>query len=77
MLNVLEDMQVKSKKLRNNSLEWLIKANGGGTVEDYINVFGQDVLIFFTQIQLRLHEVTVHCDDLLCKTRLFLLQSLK
>lgn len=69
-------MEVKMKDTR-NILEGLIKADGGRAVEDYINVFRQDALIFFAQIQLWLCEVTVHCYDLVCKGRLFLLQSFK
>lgn len=60
-----------------NSLEWLVKADGGGTVEDNVDVFSQDSLIFFAQIQFRLREVTVHRDDLLGEARLLLLQSFK
>lgn len=65
------------RKQTNNSLEGLIEADGGGTVEDDINVFNQDVLILFTQIQLWQCEVTVHCNDLLCKAWLLILQSFK
>lgn len=46
-------------------------------MEDDVDVLGQDTLIFFAQIQLRLREVTVHGDDLLRKARLLLLQSFK
>lgn len=46
-------------------------------MEDDVDVLGQDTLIFFAQIQLRLCEVTVHGDDLLRKARLLLLQSFK
>lgn len=60
-----------------NSLERLVEADGGGAVEDDVDVLGQDTLIFFAQIQLRLCEVTVHGDDLLRKARLLLLQSFK
>lgn len=59
------------------SLEWLIKADSGSTVEDDVNIFKQHVLILFTEIQLWLREVTVHCNDLLSKAWLFILQSVK
>lgn len=70
-------MNTKNLSKTDNSLEWLIKADGGGTVENDVNVFSQDALIHFTQIQLWLCEVTVHCYDLLCKARLLILQSFK
>lgn len=60
-----------------NSLERLVEADGGSTVEDDVDFFGQDSLIFFAQIQFRLCEVTVHRDNLLGKARLLLLQSFK
>lgn len=60
-----------------NSLERLVKADGGSTVEDDVDVFSQDSLIFFAQIQFRLCEVTVHRDNLLGEARLLLLQSFK
>lgn len=60
-----------------NSLERLVKADGSGAVEDDVDVFGQDPLIFFAQIQLRLREVAVHRDNLLGEARLLLLQSFK
>lgn len=69
-------MEVKRKDTT-NILEGLIKADGGRAVEDYINVFHQDALIFFAQIQFWLCKVTVDCYDLVCKSRLFLLQSFK
>lgn len=60
-----------------NSLERLVEADGGGAVEDDVDVLSQDTLIFLAQIQLRLCEVTVHGDDLLREARLLLLQSFK
>lgn len=60
-----------------NSLERLVEADGGGAVEDDVDVLGQHTLIFFAQIQLRLREVTVHSDDLLGEARLLLLKSFK
>lgn len=60
-----------------DSLERLVEADGGGAVEDDVDVFGQDALILFTQVQLWQCEVAAHCDDLLCEARLLLLQSLE
>lgn len=75
----LSDRELVRKKNRNsasqNSLERLVEADGGGAVEDDVDVLYQDTLIVFAQIQLRLCEVTVHGDDLLRKARLLLLQS--
>lgn len=34
-----------------NLLQWLIKTDGGGAVEDDVNVVSQDTLILFTQTQ--------------------------
>lgn len=60
-----------------NSLERLVEADGGGAVEDDVDVLDQDALVLLAEVQLRLREVTVDGDDLLRKARLLLLQSLK
>lgn len=71
------ECSASQRKPLTNSLEGLTEADGGRAVEDDIDVFRQDALILSAQIQFWLREVTVHCYDLVCKGRLFLLQSLK
>lgn len=78
---MLERARIKRKKnwtsASQNSLERLVEADGGGAVEDDVDILGQDILIFSAQIQLRLCEVAVHSDDLLREARLLLLKSFK
>ena len=46
-------------------------------MEDDVDVFGQGGLVLFAEIQVLLCEVTVHCNDLLRKIRLLILQLVK
>ena len=69
--------RIKIKPSDINSLERLIKANSGGPVEDDVDVFGQGGLVLFAEVQVLLCEVAVHCNDLLRKIWLLLLQPVK
>ena len=64
-------------KNKNDWLERLVEADGGGAVEDDVDVVGQRFLVVSAQAQLRLSQVAVHRHDLLCKVWLLRLQPLK